>query len=151
MGAGYHGGFGYTKQNREYKSLKMNLQLFANRAIEPNGHVTKESLSEHREFFWGKSVAKIEKILQKYGYKTKRRPSKYADSVAKIIVMTNHSKVKNITQVQVSPKSKRHGNIPYVKISTNDSGRFKLINGYPEEYKTDGKEKATLLFRRKRK
>ena len=144
MGAGYHGGFGATKG-----SIKFNLQLFAiSRAIEPNGHVTAQSLSDHREFFWGKSVTKIEKILQKYGYKTKRRPSKHSNSKAKIIVTTNHSKIKNITQVQVSPGSKRHGNIPYVKISTSDGGRYKLINGHQSQYKTDGKEKATLFFRR---
>ena len=145
MGAGYHGGFGATKG-----SIKLNLQLFANKAIAPDGHVTAQSLSDHREYFWGKSVAKIEKILQKFGYKTKRRPSTHANSKAKIIVTTNHSKTKNITQVQVSSGSQRHGNIPYVKISTNDGGRFKLIKGYPSEYKTDGKEKATLFFKRRR-
>lgn len=144
MGAGYHGGFGATKGG-----LKVNLQLFANKAIDPKGHVTEQSLSDHREYFWGKSVAKIEKILQKHGYKTKRRPSIHPGSEAKIIVTTNHSKEKNITQVQISPSSKRHGNIPYVKISTNDSGRFKLVNGYPSQYKTDNKEKAKLFFRRR--
>ena len=145
MGAGYHGGFGATKG-----SIKFNLQLFArNRAFEPNGHVTEKSLSDHREYFWGKSVAKIENILQKFGYKTKRRPSKYETSKAKIIVTTNRSKIKNITQVQISPGDKRHGYVPYVKISTNDGGRYKLINGYPSQYKTDGKEKAKLFFKRR--
>ncbi|MBR5387600.1 MAG: hypothetical protein IKS48_11485 [Eubacterium sp.] len=144
MGAGYHGGFGNTEG-----SLKLNLQLFANRAIEPNGHVTEQSLSDHREYFWGKSVKKIEKILQKHGYQTKRRPSIHSDSKAKIIVTTNHSKDKNITQIQVSPGSKRHGHIPYVKVSTNDSGKFKLVNGFPHQYKTDNKEKAKIFFRRR--
>lgn len=144
MGAGYHGGFGYTAG-----SLKMNLQLFASRAIEPNGHVTEQSLSDHREYFWGKSVKKIEKILQKHGYKTQRRPSIHSDSKAKLIVVKNHSKDKNITQVQISPGSKRHGQIPYVKISTNDSGKYKLVNGFPHQYKTDNKEKAKIFFRRR--
>ena len=48
-------------------------------------------------------------------------------------------------------QSKRHGDVPYVKISTTDYGRIKIIGTDPEHYKTDGKEKATLLFRRKRK
>lgn len=145
MGAGYHGGFGATKG-----SIKFNLQLFArNRAIEPNGHVTEQSIADHREYFWGKSVAKIEKTLQKFGYTTKRRPSIHETSKAKIIVTTNHSKIRNITQVQVSPGDKRHGHIPYVKISTNTEGRIKLINGFPSQYKTDGKEKAKLYFRRR--
>ena len=60
----------------------------------------------------------------------------------------NSDKDRNITQVQVSPGSKRHGNIPYVKISTTDIGIQKIIDGTSTQYKTDGAEHATLLFRR---
>ena len=65
-------------------------------------------------------------------------------------MVSNNNKQRNITQVQVSPGSKRHGNVPYVKIST-DKGIFKVINADKEDYKTDGKEKAKLFFRRKKK
>ena len=147
MGAGYHGGFGATKGNR----LKMDLQRFASKAFDEHGHVTEKSLADHREFFWGKSVGRIEKELKKLGYNTYRRPSTHKESRAKIIVTTNHDKQKNITQVQVSPGSKRHGEVPYVKVSTSDIGIIKLVNSLREHYKTDGKEKAKLYFRRKRK
>ncbi len=116
-----------------------------------SGHVTLDSISARREFFLGKPVSKIEKELHRHGYQTRVRGSIHATSKARIIVVTNATKERNISQVQVSPKSKRHGDVPYVKISTTDCGRIKIIGTDPEHYKTDGKEKAILLFRRKRK
>ena len=145
MGASTHGGFGNTKVGR---ALKMNLQFFG-KAISPKGHVTEKSISDHREYFLGKSASKLEKILKKVGYKTQIRPSKHANSTARIIVTANHSAEKNISQMQISKGSKRHGNVPYVKISTVDKGIFKIIDGSRSSYKTDGNEKAKLLFRRK--
>lgn len=110
--------------------------------------ITRESVSDHRERFLGKTVGRIDKMLRKHGYQTTIRKSTHSTSRAKVIVVGNSSTERNITQVQVSPGSKRHGDIPYVKISTNDIGIQKIIDGRPSEYKTDGKEKATLLFRR---
>ena len=110
--------------------------------------VTAQGLSDHREKFLGKTVGQINKILQKRGYKTTIRKSKFSSSRAKVIVVGNTSKERNITQVQVSAGSKRHGDVPYVKISTSDIGIHKIIDAKESEYKTDGHEKATLLFRR---
>lgn len=110
--------------------------------------ITAHSLSDHREKFLGKTVGQIDKILRQRGYKTTIRKSTHSSSKAKVIVVGNSSKNRNITQVQVSPGSKRHGNVPYVKISTTDIGIHKIIDGSPHQYKTDGKETATLLFRR---
>ena len=110
--------------------------------------ITKQSISDHREKFLGKTVGQIDKLLRKRGYETTIRKSKFSSSRAKVIVVGNSSNERNITQVQVSPGSKRHGDVPYVKISTNDIGIQKIIDARPSEYKTDGKEKATLLFRR---
>lgn len=153
MGAGYHGGFGHTKGGKSHK-IRVKLantpvKKFNRQSIfSDKGHVTIESISARREFFLGKSVAKIESILHKTGYVTQRRPSKHSTSKAKIIVTLNPSKERNITQVQVSPGSKRHGNVPYVKFSTIDYGKIKIIDSSKEKYKTDNKEKATLLYRR---
>ena len=151
MGAGFHGGFGHTKgyKTNPKMGLKMNIQLFAcpSGPVSYNGKVTEESISNHREFFFGKTVQEIEKYLNRRGYQTKIRPSKRPDSKATVITVLNHTHERNITQVLVSPGSKRHGDVPYVKIST-DNGRYKVINSRPEDYKTDGKEKAKLIFRR---
>jgi hypothetical protein len=110
--------------------------------------ITETSISQHREKFLGKTAGQIAKMLQQRGYQTTIRKSTHASSRAKVIVIGNSSKVRNITQVQVSPGSKRHGNVPYVKISTTDIGVQKIIDGTPAQYKTDGTENATLLFRR---
>ena len=155
MGAGYHGGFGHTdgeeKHQKNIEKTKVAVKKSNRKPIfSAKGHVTIESISNRREYFLGKSVAKIEHILHDNGYETRRRSSKHATSRAKIIVTTNHSSDRNITQVQVSPGSSRHGNVPYVKISTSDQGRIKIIGGSKEQYKTDNTEKATILFRRKK-
>ena len=118
-----------------------------------DGHITFSGVSAHREKFMTKSIRKIVKLLQKHGYKVEIAKSKRANlgSKAKIIKILNPSKKRNIIQVQVSPGSKRHGGIPYIKISTTDKGIIKIINGTRKDYKTDGTEKARIYFRRRKK
>lgn len=117
-----------------------------------NGHVTYEGIKAHREEFMGKSVEQIAELLSQNGYKFNIRDSKNREktgSTAKIIEITNSTKERNIKQVQVSPDgSSRHGNVPYVKISTSDESKIKVIDGTREQYRTDGSEKARLIFRR---
>lgn len=154
MGAGYHGGFGSTNgaQNQaKQNEYQKNVATKREQVFSSSGHVTETSITNHAEFFLGKSVARLEHELNKRGYETIRRPSKHSTSKAKIIVTTNTSKERNIAQVQVSPGSKRHGNVPYVKISTTDSGKYKIIGASKNEYKTDEKENAKLIFRRDKK
>lgn len=113
-----------------------------------NGHVTYESIAAHREEFMGKSVEQIAELLETNGYEVTIRRSIHEDSTAQIIEIKNATKDRNIKQVQVSADgSDRHGNVPYVKISTSDDGRIKIINGTREQYNTDGKEKAKLIFK----
>ncbi len=56
----------------------------------------------------------------------------------------------DISVVQVSPGSKRHGETAYVKVSTTDSGRFKYVNK-KSKYKSDGDEKAKIFYVERRK
>lgn len=119
-----------------------------------NGHVTEEGIRAHKEEFIGKSVEQIAELLKQNGYEPDVRPSKRIKkgSTAQIVEALNPSKDRNIRQVQVSPDgSKRHGGVPYVKISTTDGGIFKVIDATPDQYKTDEKEKAVLIFRRDEK
>ena len=118
--------------------------------FDKTGRVTFNSISARREFFLGKSVARLEHELKKHGYETTRRASTHRGSKAKFIVTLNSTKERNVTQLQVSPGSKRHGNVPYVKISTSDIGRIKIVASDSKSYKTDGKENAKILFRRKK-
>jgi hypothetical protein len=164
MGTGYHSGFGNTAgadggrpklvpnsgkpkpvpNGDKPKPLpKKKVPIF-----DDKGHVTKDSIKARAEFFLGKSVARLEHELHKNGYETKRRPSIHSTSRAKIIMTLNGTKARNISQILVSPGSNRHGDVPYVKISTTDCGRIKIINAFPSEYKSDGREKAELIYRR---
>ena len=117
-----------------------------------NGHVTYEGIKAHREEFMGKSVEQIAELLSQNGYKFNIRDSKNREktgSTAKIIEITNSTKERNIKQVQVSPDgSSRHGNVPYVKISTSDESKIKVIDGTREQYVPGNNEKARLIFRR---
>ena len=115
------------------------------------GHLSVSSIRYHREKFMGKSVCDIQKMLEEHGYETKVRPSKHQKSRAMVIEITNPDKHRNISQVQVSPGTPRHGNVPYVKISTKDAGKIKVINGKRKDYKTDDKETATLIFQRNKR
>lgn len=146
MGTGIHGGFGSRTVGSKSAVTAQKAPIFSK-----TGHVTMESISNRAEFFLGKSVARLDHELKKRGYETVRRPSTRSTSKAKIIMTLNSSKERNISQIQVSPGSKRHGNVPYVKISTTDIGKIKIINSHESDYKTDGREKAKLIFRRKRK
>ena len=99
----------------------------------------------------GKTVDQIADLLKANGYELNIRESKRKEkgSTVQIIEIINPSKERNIKQVQVSPDgSRRHGKVPYVKISTSDEGKIKIIDSKREDYETSGNEKAKLIFRR---
>ena len=134
----------------EIKEIKEIIKIKASSFIDENGHVTLESISNNREWFYGRIIEDIGEFWKKYGYIFKERDSKRKTKGSKALILEikNTSKDRNISQVQVSPGSKRHGDVPYVKISTIDIGKIKIINGTEDKYKIDGKETATILFRR---
>ena len=150
MGAGMHGGFGSTKGSLRVGSLPFNLQFFGSKVFEKGGHVSKESFEEHREYFLGKSVKKLKHEMNKQGYDVKIEPSNHPNSKARKLIVQNSSKEKNVTVVHVSPGSKRHGETAYVRVCTNDCGKFKVVADI-SKYKTDGKEKAVIYPARRKK
>ena len=150
MGAGNHGGFGATVGARAKNLIRMNLQLFSSKVFEKGGRITKDSFSKHAELFLGKSADKIAKEMKKHGYQVHIEKSTHQNSKAKKIVVDNPSEVKNVSSIQVSPGSGRHGNTSYVKISTNDLGKLKIVSD-KSKYKSDGKEKSTIHFARRKK
>ena len=122
------------------------------------GHVSLNSVSKYREYFYDKTAQQISSDMEKLGYDTSIKKSSHANSKAEIIVVSNFNTRRNITQIQVSPGSKRHGdNIPYVKISLTKPlgpkkfGKIKVVNANRNDYKTDGNEKAYIYTRRKKK
>lgn len=151
MSKGHSGHFRGTKgaklaSHPKLPQNKVKTPLFSN-----TGHVSYKSISANREFFYNKSVKQIDDVLKSQGYSTIIRKSTHESSKASVIVSTNSDSHRNITQVQISPGSLRHGNVPYVKISTNNAGKFKIIDAPKSQYLTDGKETAIMFFRRLQK
>lgn len=140
---------------------KLDIQFFASKKQEgvysSTGHVSPSSISKYREYYFGKSAKQISKDMEKLGYDTTIRKSTHAKSKAELIVVGNSNSRRNITQVLVSPGSKRHGNVPYVKISLTKGigpkkyGKIKVVDSYKSDYKTDGNEKSYIYTRRNNK
>ncbi|MBP2113276.1 hypothetical protein [Paenibacillus silagei] len=115
-----------------------------------NGRASIETFKSNPKVFSGKSAEEIAKILEDAGYEVTVQASKKSRSGAKIIKIQNTGGDKNITQMQVSPGGGRHGESPYVKISTSDQGIIKIVDGSENVYKTDGAETATIIFTRRK-
>ncbi len=137
-----------TKGTLKYK---LDIQYFASKIFRKDGHTDYRRIADNREMFYDKSAYQISSAMEEQGYETVVRKSIHSNSKAKLIIVGNSNKNRNITAVEVSPGTPRHGNIPYVRISTSDLGKFKVINGSKNQYKTDGLESSKLIFRRKSK
>lgn len=145
MGAGSHGGFGNSLGSRKNGRMKTNLQFFASKVFGVGGLITEEAFAKHGAFFLGKSAKRIVKEMQQQGYEIHIERSTHKTSKARKVVVDNPSKIKNVTSVQISPGSKRHGETAYVKVSTSDVGKLKIVAD-KKKYKSDGKETAKLYF-----
>lgn len=110
-----------------------------------NGKLDVNNVESLKQTFKGKTTNEIVDILRSEGYDVTIKNSTRSTSGAQIITINNKGEGRNITQVQVSPGGGRHGESPYVKIST-DSGKIKVIDGPQSTYKTDGTEKAINIF-----
>lgn len=142
------GNFSKTKGELKYK---LDIQYFASKIFRKDGHTDYKRIADNREMFYDKSVYQINNAMKQQGYETTIRKSIHSNSKAKFIVVGNSNKNRNVTAVEVTPGTPRHGNVPYVRISTSDLGKFKVINGTKEQYKTDNSENSKLIFRRKSK
>lgn len=111
-----------------------------------NGRITVKSIKSNPSAFSGKNVDEIAKLLKSQGNDVTVKASTKSRSGAQIIKINNPGNGRNITQLQVSPGGGRHGENPYIKISTSDQGIIKIVNGIKNTYKTDGKENATIIF-----
>lgn len=140
MGAGMGPDFGNTQGSL---SERQKVSPFSK-----DGKLTLESVKKNRDAFIGKSINDIQKLMSDVGYQSIIKKSNRATSRAELIVVTNNDATRNVNQVQVSPGSRRHGDVPYVKISTTDIGKIKIVDSSPKEYKTDGHEKSTIIYGR---
>lgn len=110
------------------------------------GKISIEDIKANPTIFSRKSTETIADALRNSGYDVSIKTSTRSRSGAEIIQVKNPGGGKNLSQVQVSPGGGRHGNDPYVKISTTDQGIIKVIDGAESLYITDEKETATMIF-----
>ena len=115
-------------------------------AFTENGTLTADSLHKNASVFVGNTVETYIEALELIGYIVETNNSKKSRSGAKIIKIKNESKNKNISQLQVPPGGGRHGSSPYVKISTNDIGKYKIVDGSITDYKQNADETAEIIF-----
>lgn len=142
---------GHFLKTKGALKYSLNIQKFASKVFRKDGHTDFRRIADNRELFYDKSIYQINNAMKEQGYDTTIRKSVHSNSKAKFIIVGNSNKNRNVTSVEVTPGTTRHGNVPYVRISTSDLGKFKVINGTKFQYKTDGYEKARLIFRRKSK
>ena len=90
---------------------------------------------------WGRSAEDIAKDFKDAGYTVVEKGSKVAGNKSEIIKIQGH---KQITQIQVSPSSRRHGGA-YYKISTSDRGVVKVVD--KKTYKPTPGEKSTIIYK----
>ena len=90
---------------------------------------------------WGRSAKDIAKDFEDAGYKVIEQGSNRPNNKSEIIKIQGH---KQITQIQVSPSSARHGG-KYYKISTSDRGIVKVVD--KKTYKPTPNEKATIIYK----
>jgi len=128
------------------KAAPLAKQLDELKALFKNGKLSLDDICTNPKLFSGKTVDDYAKMLKDAGYDVTIQVSNKSSSGAEIIQIKNAGSGKNITQFQVSPGGGRHGELPYVKISTSDQGKIKIIDGTRSQYKSNGPETATLIF-----
>jgi filamentous hemagglutinin len=118
----------------------------AGKTLFNSGKISIEAIEANPSVFSGKSASEIADMLQAEGYDVTIQTSTKSSTGAQIIKINNPGNGRNISQVQVSPGGGRHGENPYVKISTTDEGIIKIVDGAESTYKTDGTETAKIIF-----
>ncbi|MED1919527.1 hypothetical protein P4V64_30025 [Bacillus thuringiensis] len=137
----------YKAMQKYYERQQVNTRGMEKPAsVINNGRATIEAAKANPNQFNGKSVDEVAKMLKAQGYDVNIEASTKSRSGAMIIKISNTGGERNITQVQVSPGGGRHGESPYIKISTSDQGTIKIVNGRSEIYKSQGPEKNTTII-----
>jgi len=109
------------------------------------GKVSVQSIEQNKTVFSNANTDDMANLLVNEGYDVTVRASTQSSSGAQIIQVNNQG-YGNITQMQVSPGGGRHGSNSYVKISTSDIGKIKVVTGSIADYVSDGLEKAAIIF-----
>ena len=147
----YNGAKDLAKNAKDYVEQKFFEGDNQSSTIFNGGNLSVDEVKKNPKVFSGKSVEEIADMLRVEGYEVEVKASTKSRSGAQIIRILNPGGGKNISQVQVSPGGGRHGESPYIKISTTDSdiGIIKIIDGPESKYKSNAVENAIIIFSEK--
>jgi hypothetical protein len=150
MSKGYSGLFNGTKgtfiKTDGLNNINSEIFLRLLSMFTKEGTLIEKALLENIGLFEHINFDNFVKILEKLGYELEICDSIRSKSGAIIVKVKNISKEKNISQVQLSPGGGRHGPAAYMKISTIDIGKFKIVKGTSLDYIGNGAETAKIIF-----
>ena len=129
------------------RNLTIERKINEIKSLIKNGHISDNDIKDNIPLLCDKKKTQVVRALKESGYIVEVKTSKKSRSGAVIIKVKNPSEKRNISQWQCSPGGGRHGNSPYMKISTTDQGIIKVINGKKSDYKSDNNEKANIYFK----
>lgn len=149
---------GTTKQQKEKnkkvaekrkETIRKKLEAVKN--LFENGRISLDRVKNDPYCLETITVLQFKRVLRELGYKSLR--IKHSDMSSsdrtRIIKISNQGKGHNINQVQFSYGGGRHGESPYIKISTTNQGKIKVVFGKKSKYRNEGNEKATIIFTEK--
>lgn len=145
---------GTTKQQKE-KNKKVaekrketiRKKLEAVKSLFEDGRIQLSKVKSNPKCLEKVTAKQWKKILSDLGYEdVSVAKSTHSSSGATIVKIGKQGKGNNINQVQISPGGGRHGESPYIKISTTNQGKIKVVFGKKSKYRNEGNEKATIIF-----
>lgn len=136
-----------NKKAGEKRKETIRKKLEAVKSLFENGRILLEKVKANPKCLEKVTPKQWKKILSDLGYgDVSVAKSTQSSSGATIVKIGKQRRGNNINQVQISPGGGRHGERPYIKISTTDQGIIKVVFGKKSEYRHEGNEKATIIF-----
>ncbi len=136
-----------TRKAAEKRKETIRKKLEAVKSLFEDGRIQLSKVKSNPKCLEKVTAKQWKKILSDLGYEdVSVAKSTHSSSGATIVKIGKQGKGNNINQVQISPGGGRHGETPYLKISTTDQGKIKVVFGKEAEYRHEGNEKATIIF-----
>ena len=135
------------KQAAEKRKETIRKKLEAVKSLFENGKIKLDRIQSHPDFLKEVTPNQWVKVLKEMGYEgVSKCNAAHSTSGAILIKIERQGNGHNINQIQFSPGGGRHGDSPYIKISTTDQGKIKIVFGKESDYRHEGNERATIIF-----
>ena len=136
-----------NKKAAEKRKETIHKKLEAVKSLFESGRIQLNKIKTNPKCLEKVTPKQWKRILAELGYEdVSVAKSTQSSSGATIVKIGKQGRGNNINQVQISPGGGRHGERPYIKISTTDQGKTKVVFGKKSEYRHEGNERATIIF-----